>query len=233
MGDATGPGLEPGTRGEFLQEVFRRLLACYGPQHWWPGDGPFEVAVGAILTQSAAWGNVEKAIANLKAAGAMDPAALHEMGEREIAELIRPSGYFNTKARKLKAFVEMLYAQAGGELERLLALPAGELRRLLLSTHGIGPETADSIVLYAAGKPSFVIDAYTRRIFQRIGLRPANDSYESWQRLFMDALPSDPDLFNEYHALIVAHGKALCRKVPRCRECVLLELCQFGKRAVG
>jgi len=233
VGEARGRPLEAGARRELLDDVFRRLLARYGPQHWWPGEGAFEVAVGAILTQSAAWANVEKAIANLKAAGALSPAALHSMGEGEIAALIRPSGYFNAKARKLKAFVEMLYAQTGGDLDRLLGLPAEDLRELLLSTHGVGPETADSILLYAAGQPAFVIDAYTRRIFGRIGLRPAADTYESWRRLFMDTLPPDAGLFNEYHALIVAHGKAVCRKVPRCRECVLRGLCQFGKRAGG
>jgi len=205
--------------------------------------------VGAILTQSAAWANVEKALANLKAAGALSPEGLHGLDEREIARLIRPSGYFNAKARKLKAFVEMLHNRfpsaalgtGSGDLNRLLALPRGELRGLLLSTHGIGPETADSIVLYAAGQPSFVIDAYTRRLFSRMGVRPApsippttagrqgEQGYEGWRRLFMEALPADAGMFNEYHALIVAHGKALCRKTPQCRECALREVCDTGR----
>lgn len=214
-----------------MLEIYERLHAAYGPQSWWPGETPFEVIVGAILTQSAAWSNVEKAIGNLRAARVLSPEGLHALDEREIARLVRPSGYFNTKARKLKAFVEMLHSEFGGNLERLLALPADELRRVLLSTHGIGPETADSIVLYAAGRPAFVIDAYTRRTFSRIGVTPEHDSYEGWRAMFMQALPADAPMFNEYHALIVAHGKAACRKAPRCRECLLRELCEVGRAA--
>lgn len=238
-------------RGRALREVYERLLAAYGPQHWWPGETAFEVIVGAILTQSAAWSNVEKAIGNLKAAGVLSPGGLHSLDEAEIARLIRPSGYFNAKARKLKAFVEMVHARFAGDLGSLLALPADELRRVLLSTHGIGPETADSIVLYAAGKPSFVIDAYTRRMFSRIGIRPsrsrgfpasagprgvmpshsrpAHDGYEAWRAMFMEPLPPDAALFNEYHALVVAHGKAVCRKTPLCGRCVLRDGCETGR----
>ena len=212
-----------------MRDVYGRLLDTYGPQHWWPGETAFEVIVGAILTQSAAWTNVEKALANLRAAGALSPGVLHGLDEGEIARLIRPSGYFNAKARKLKAFVEMLHERHGGDLDALLALPMGELRSLLLSTHGIGPETADSILLYAAGRPSFVVDAYTRRLFSRIGMKPAADTYQAWQRLFMEALPADAATFNEYHALIVAHGKGVCRKTPRCGECTLRELCGVGR----
>lgn len=219
-----------------ISTVYDRLLRAYGPQHWWPGETAFEVIAGAILTQSAAWSNVEKALDNLKAAGVLSAEGLHGLDEEEIARLIRPSGYFNAKARKLKAFVEMLHARFGGDLERLLALPADELRRVLLSTHGIGPETADSIVLYAAGKPSFVIDAYTRRIFSRIGTTPAHPEvskgepgYEAWRAMFMEALTADAALFNEYHALIVAHGKAVCRKMPLCGQCVLRDVCETGR----
>jgi endonuclease-3 related protein len=214
--------------GGLLREVYERLLAAYGPQGWWPGETPFEVIVGAILTQSAAWVNVEKAIGNLKAEGALSPEALHALDEGELARLIRPSGYFNAKARKLKAFVEMLYARFDGDLGSLLGLPVGELRPLLLSTHGIGPETADSIALYAADQPSFVVDAYTRRILSRIGVRPARDTYEGWQMMLTGALPPDARLFNEYHALIVAHGKNVCRKAPRCGDCVLRDVCEMG-----
>ena len=217
-------------QGERLQDVYERLLGAYGLQHWWPGDSAFEVIVGAILTQSASWANVEKALANLKAAGALSHRALQRMDEGVIAELIRPSGYFNAKARKLKALVEMVHRRFDGHLHCLLRVETAELRDVLLATHGIGPETADSIVLYAAGRPSFVIDAYTRRLFSRLGMQPERDTYEAWRSLFMDALPADAALFNEYHALIVAHGKDVCRKrEPLCGECVLLEVCPTGR----
>jgi endonuclease-3 related protein len=208
------------------------LLAAYGPQHWWPGDSPFEVIVGAILTQSAAWGNVEKALANLKAAGALTPTSVSRLSLEELAVLVRPSGYFNAKARKLKAFVDMLHSRFQGDLGALLALPAGELRALLLATHGIGPETADSIVLYAAGRPSFVIDAYTRRTFTRLGFAPVSDTYDSWRSWFMARLPSDAALFNEYHALIVRHGKDACRKLPLCSDCVLADVCETAQAGI-
>jgi len=212
-----------------LLDIYDLLYAAHGPQHWWPGDSPFEVIVGAILTQSAAWPNVEKAIGNLKAAGALSPQGLRRLDEDELARLIYPSGYFNAKARKLKAFAALLFERFDGDLEALLATPAGVLRPLLLATHGIGPETADSILLYAAGHPVFVIDAYTRRLFARLGLAPDPDTYEAWQRLFMDVLPLDAPLFNEYHALIVQHGKEVCRRVPLCGTCPLLSICPTGR----
>ncbi len=211
-----------------LLEVYRRLYGAYGPQRWWPGETPFEVIVGAILTQSAAWANVEKAIANLKAADALSPRGLARLSEGELARLVYPAGYYNAKARKLKAFVEMLDSRFGGELERLLTTPQDELRRLLLATHGIGPETADSILLYAAGRPVFVIDAYTRRLFSRLGVAPPRDSYDSWQALFAEELEPDAALFNEYHALIVRQGKEVCHREPRCDVCSLLDVCPTG-----
>jgi endonuclease-3 related protein len=216
-----------------LLEVYWRLYEAYGPQRWWPGDGPFEVIVGAILTQSAAWTNVEKALANLKAAGRLSPGALMDIAERALAPLVRPSCYFNEKARKLKAFACLLRDSFGGDLDRLLATPPEELRPLLLSCHGIGPETADSILLYAAGQPSFVIDSYTRRLFARLGFRPSPDTYEGWRRLFMQSLPQEAPLFNEYHALIVRHGKERCRKQPLCEGCPLLDACPAGGRSAG
>jgi len=211
-----------------LLDIYSRLYAAYGPQHWWPGETPFEVIVGAILTQSAAWANVEKAIANLKAAGALSPDGLARLSEGELARLVYSAGYFNAKARKLKAFVALLFQRFDGELEGLLAAPVEELRPLLLGTHGIGPETADSILLYAAGRPVFVIDAYTRRLFSRLAITPGRDSYDSWQALFMANLEPDAALFNEYHALIVRHGKEVCRRQPRCEVCPLLEGCPTG-----
>ncbi len=211
-----------------LLDVYHRLYAAYGPQHWWPGESPFEVIVGAILTQSAAWANVEKAIRNLKDAGTLSPQGLTRLSEGDLARLIYPAGYFNTKARKLKAFVALLFQRFDGELERLLAAPVEELRPLLLATHGIGPETADSILLYAAGRPAFVIDAYTRRLFSRLGVTPSRDSYQSWRELFVENLEADTALFNEYHALVVRHGKEVCRRQPRCEVCPLLEGCPTG-----
>lgn len=215
-----------------LAEIHDRLLAAYGPQRWWPGDTHFEIIAGAILTQSASWANVEKALANLKAAAALSPAGMHRLPEEEVARLIRPSGYYNAKARKLKAFVALLFKRFDGDLDRMLASPADELRAALLGTHGIGPETADSILLYAASRPVFVIDAYTRRTFRRLGFAPASDTYDAWQHLFTTALPPHAALFNEYHALIVRHGKDVCRKRPRCTECVLNDVCATALGAV-
>jgi len=215
---------------EKLLDIYRRLYAAYGPQHWWPGDSPFEVVVGAILTQSAAWVNVERAIDNLRAAGVLSPEGLLKIGLDELARLIHPAGYYNAKARKLKAFVEMLFDRHAGELDSLFALPLPQLRQELVATHGIGQETADSIILYAAEKPSFVIDAYTRRVFSRLGLAPAGDNYASWQAMFSEALPRDVHLFNEYHALIDRHAKSVCRKTPLCSQCCLREVCP---RAMG
>ena len=221
------------TLSDRLLDVYDHLYDAYGPQHWWPGETPFEVIVGAILTQSAAWTNVEKAIANLKAVEALSPAGLARLSEEELARAVYPAGYFNAKARKLKALVEMVRASFGGELERMLTAPQEELRRQLLATHGIGPETADSILLYAAGRPVFVIDAYTRRLFSRLGLSPPHETYDSWQALFMSNLAADAPLFNEYHALIVRHGKEACRRQPRCPACPLLEDCPTGQARMG
>jgi endonuclease-3 related protein len=210
---------------ERLLDVYDRLYAAYGPQHWWPGDSAFEVIVGAILTQSAAWTNVEKALNNLKVAGALSPEAIDELPQGELARLVRPSGYYNAKARKLKAFVTLLDRGYGGDFETMLTAPTEELREALLSTHGLGPETADSILLYAAGRPVFVIDAYTRRTFSRLGFAPERDTYDGWQGLFVESLPLSAPLFNEYHALIVRLGKGACRKQPLCRDCPLSSIC--------
>ena len=204
-----------------LNNTYEKLFARYGPQHWWPAEEPFEVIAGAILTQSTAWTNVEKAIANLKRAGALAPAALRGLSTEEIAGLIRPSGYYNIKAGRLKAFAAWLGEAYGDNLARLFGNSTGDLREQLLSIHGIGEETADSIILYAAGKPSFVIDAYTRRFISRLGLKPSSETYASYQALFIKHLPADSKLFNEYHALLVQLGKDVCRKTPRCGQCCL------------
>lgn len=216
-----------------LLDVYHRLYAAYGPQGWWPGGSPFEIVVGAILTQAAAWTNVEKAIDSLKAAGVLSPQGIMETPVDELARLVYPAGYYNAKARKLKAFAQMLFERHGGDLDRLSTLPLSELRRELLATHGIGPETADAVILYAAGRPCFVIDAYTRRVFRRLGLAPARDDYGSWQTLFEEALPPDVSLFNEYHALIDRHAKAYCRKEPLCEQCFLREVCAYRRLLTG
>lgn len=223
-----GVGEAPGSNPSLL-EVYERLLGHYGPQHWWPGDSNLEIVVGAILTQSSAWRNVEFALNALNSRGLLSVVGLRGLPEAELARLIRPAGYFNAKAGKLKAFVQMLDEHYAGQLERLLREPGDALRLRLLATHGIGPETADAIVLYAAGKPTFVVDAYARRIFGRLGLQSLGDSYERWRSFVLDGLPADVVLLNEYHALLVAHGKALCRKrAPLCVGCPLLDVCPSG-----
>jgi endonuclease-3 related protein len=208
---------------EVLLEIYRRLLSAYGPQGWWPGDSAFEVAVGAILTQATNWKNAARAIANLKRAGALSPEGLWRLPAAEIAELIRPAGYFNQKAKRLRAFLELVREHDG--LEGLFSLPIEELRERLLAVPGIGPETADSIVLYAAEKPSFVIDAYTRRILSRLGLIQGDEGYAELKRLFEENLPRDTGLYKEYHALLVRHGKVHCRARPRCGGCPLGDMC--------
>jgi len=208
-----------------LQDIYRRLMDCYGPQHWWPAEGPFEMIVGAILTQSAAWVNVEKAIANLKAVEALSPKALRQLPLSEAAALIRPCGYYNAKALKLKAFAQWLGEHYDDNLDRLWADKIDHLRRQLLSIHGVGEETADSIILYGAGKPIFVIDAYTRRIISRLGLAPESNSYAAYQALFMDHLSADSELFQEYHALLVRLAKDACRRRPLCQQCCLKNIC--------
>ena len=214
---------------QLLPKIYRHLLDCYGAQRWWPAEEPFEVMVGAILTQSAAWLNAEKAIANLKAAEVLSPRALRRISLPEIAALIYPCGYYNVKARKLKSLVHWLEEYCDDNLDKLFASSADQLRRQLLSIWGIGEETADSIVLYAANKPIFVIDAYTRRIINRIGLASQRNDYAAYQSLFMDNLPADAGLFNEYHALLVCLGKDVCRSRPFCQRCCLSNLCRFSK----
>ena len=216
-----------------LLDVYHRLLDRYGPQHWWPAETPLEMIVGAILTQSAAWGNVEKAISNLKDREVLSVDRLRQLPEGELARLIYSSGYYNVKARKIKAFVDWLGAHYDDNLDRLFALDVPALRQELLSVHGVGEETADSIILYAARKPIFVIDAYTRRIITRLGLAPSNNSYAAFQVLFMQRLSHDESLFNEYHALLVRHGKTACRRVPLCDSCCLVLSCLFPKSSGG
>lgn len=209
-----------------LMEIYSLLLEHFGPQHWWPGEGPFEVIVGAILTQSAAWTNVEKGIAKLKLAGALSPEALRTLPLEELAVLIHSCGYFNAKSVKLKAFAQWFGERFGDSLEKMFTVETWSLREELLGVHGIGEETADSILLYAGNKPVFVIDAYTRRFIDRIRLRPGSRKYCDYQKLFMKHLPPEARLFNEYHALLVALGKNYCLKSkPACEECPLRKIC--------
>ena len=217
-----------------LMEIYHRLLDAYGPQGWWPAESRFEMIAGAILTQAAAWRNVERALDNLRSAGIDEWWAVHALPSEELAELVRSSGYYNAKARKLKAFAAHVCVDHGGDLDRMFAADTGTLRRELLGIHGIGPETADDILVYAAGKASFVIDAYTIRILRRVGHEPAGrDNYDGWQRLFHDSLRPDVTIFNEYHALLDHHHKAACTKnAPRCDGCCLLDVCATGTAAV-
>ena len=213
-----------------LGEIYQRLYRAYGPQGWWPGEGAFDVVVGAILTQAAAWINVERAIDGMKQAGCWSLRTIHEVPVEELATIIRSSGYFNAKARKLKAFAKHLVEGYAGDLSAFLGQELVPLREELLSIHGIGPETADDILVYAAGKPSFVIDSYTRRILQRVGLFPQNAKagYQIYQELFHKNLNRDVSVFNEYHALLDHHAKVTCAKVPLCSSCCLTDICATG-----
>jgi endonuclease-3 related protein len=208
-----------------LVAVYSLLRRAFGPAGWWPAETPFEVCVGAILTQNTAWSNVEKALAVLRRRRLLSYGRLHRQPPSRLASLIRSSGVFRVKARRLRAFLGFLGRECGGRVETLRALEASALRKKLLDVEGIGPETADCIALYAAGKPVFVVDAYTRRIFGRLGHLSGGESYDRVQRLFMDALPHDASLFNDYHAQIVRLGKEACRKRPLCARCPLDEVC--------
>jgi endonuclease III related protein len=208
-----------------LLQIYGCLFKTFGPQHWWPAESPFEMMAGAILTQSAAWSNVEKALRNLKNADALSPEAIRALPPDVLAQLVRPSGYYNAKAKKLKALAEWLGGYSDSP-EKAFDKETNELRKELLAVHGIGPETADSILLYAAGRPVFVIDAYTRRAISRLGLASGDESYDALQRLFAANLTADAALFNEYHALLVRLAKDNCKKKPRCGDCCLKEICR-------
>lgn len=208
-----------------LRRYYDALLIAYGPQHWWPGRTPFEVIIGAILTQNTSWRNVVPAIANLRREKLLTPRALEGVPFGRLARLIRSTGYFRQKARKLRAFVGFLRAQYGGSLKKMFRTRTSVLRQQLLAVHGIGPETADSILLYAGSHPVFVVDAYTRRILERHGLAGPQHTYEEIRALFEGNLPADVSLYNEFHALIVNTGKHYCRtREPRCSECPLESL---------
>jgi len=209
------------TTHETLTTIYDTLFRQWGPQHWWPGDTQFEIIVGAILTQNTNWTNVEKAIANLNAACVLNPHALHTMASDQLAELIRPAGYFRIKAQRIKSFLTWLFESAGGDLALLDPRHTDSLREELLAIRGIGPETADSILLYAFNRPVFVVDTYSARLAVRHGLIESPFGYEELQDLFQSNLPEDVQLYNEYHALIVKTGKDFCKPKPRCEKCPL------------
>ena len=234
-----------------IRNTYRQLYEHFGPQGWWPTTPPgdiraryypgtarlldepqqWEIIVGAVLTQNTAWRNVEQALEALSAHQALELAALHALEVDELAALIRPSLYYNQKARRLQDIASYIIENYCGSVAALLRRPAPPLRRELLSLKGIGPETADSILLYAAGYPFFVVDAYTRRISSRLGLVAEDATYTELQALFMDKLPSDSDLFNEYHALLVRHAVTYCKKNPRCDSCFLKSHCRYANKA--
>jgi endonuclease-3 related protein len=216
--------------GEKIRAFYDAMLAAYGPQHWWPADTPFEVVIGAILTQNTNWKNVERAIANLKREGLLSPAALAKVRTERLAEVIRPAGYYRIKAKRLKNFIAMLGCDFGGDLDALFALKTAALRETVLGVSGIGLETADSIVLYAAHKPVFVVDAYTARILCRHGLVDLDATYEDIQSLMQDNLAEDVAMFQEYHALLVEAGKRQCKKAtPICAGCPLQPFLEEGQ----
>jgi len=206
---------------DVLRQFYDALYERYGAQQWWPADTPLEVMVGAVLTQNTNWKNVERAIARLRAEDLLDLAALHAVPTDRLAELIRPAGYFNVKSRRLKSLIDMVWRDYDGDLTGMFAQPMAELREVLLSVRGVGPETADSILLYAGGCPTFVVDAYTYRVVVRHGLLDAQAGYDDLKQLFEDALEPDADLYNEYHALLVRVGKEHCRRRARCDGCPL------------
>jgi len=210
------------SKSKLLIEAYNLLLEKFGPQRWWPGDTPFEIIVGAILTQNTNWKNVERAIANLKRHGFLDAKKLMDLAPSSLAALIRPAGYFRIKTKRLRSFLFVFLNDYGGKVSKMKEEETNVLRKKLLSINGIGPETADSILLYALNKPIFVVDAYTKRILERHCLLPEETSYDEIQSLLMDNLPHEAKLFNEYHALIVKCGKDFCRaKKPLCSECPL------------
>lgn len=212
--------------------VFDRLYAAFGPQYWWPANTDFEVMAGAVLTQNTAWRNVERALAALRDDNLLEPHALLALAPEALAERIRPAGYYNIKAARLRNLAATLIADGGVEAWR--AWSTESLRQRLLGVNGVGEETADSILLYVYERPVFVIDAYTRRIFSRIGLVQGNEPYRAFASAFEAALPADPALYNSYHAVIVRLGNQLCRpRAPLCAQCPLVDDCDYGAAATA
>lgn len=212
-----------------LLNIYHKLLNHYGPRDWWPAETPFEVVIGAILTQNTNWNNVAKAISNLRRAEALTPTAILSLTMEQLEQLIRPSGFFRQKAERLQLFCHYLNNHHQGDLNTFLSQELNRVRDELLQLKGIGPETADSILLYAGQRPSFVVDAYTGRLFGRLGLLGGKEKYDQIRALFMSHLECDVQLYNEFHALIVIHCKDICRKKPLCQECLFIDTCPYPK----
>jgi endonuclease III related protein len=206
---------------ERLQKIFNILLHAFGKRHWWPGETPLEIMVGAVLTQNTSWKNVEKAIGNMKIKGVMDMNTLNEIDTGDLADVIRSAGFFNIKSMRLKNLIKVICEEFNGSIENLTTIDTGELRHLLLGINGMGPETVDSILLYALNRPIFVVDAYTKRFLRNHGLYADTEDYHHIQNYFQENLPSDLYLFNEYHALIVVLCQTYCRRIPLCEDCPL------------
>ena len=211
-----------------LKDVFQRLYEAFGPQHWWPGESPLEVIVGAVLTQNTAWKNVSRALDNLREAGLLSLKTLHQLPEEELAEWIRPAGYYRLKARRLKNLLNFISEDFDGSLEAMFQVELGALRERLLGVNGIGPETADSILLYAGKLPTFVVDNYTARVLKRHAWMEPKADYYAIKEHFEENLDGNVALFNEFHALLVRVGNQFCRKRPRCDECPLQPLLPDG-----
>lgn len=215
-----------------LVEVYDRLAGHFGPQNWWPGETKFEVIVGAVLTQNTAWTNVEKAIENLRDAGALNFSAMHRLAAEELSDLIRPAGYYNLKAKRLRNLLKFIDQEYDGSIDDMFGVGMTTLREQLLGVNGIGPETADSILLYAGDKPTFVVDAYTARLVKRHEWVDEEADYYAIKEYFESQLDTDIDLFNEYHALIVQLGKRYCKPKPVCKDCPLCDLLPEGSELI-
>lgn len=235
-----GEGVRPPPTRAQVQRVYRALFDHYGPQQWWPtaSEDPeqqrFEICLGAILTQNTSWKGAAAALANLRAAGATTPEAILDLPHDVLAGLVRPSGHFNVKARKLQSFCEAVMFDGAGSLDALLEGDADEVRERLLSIWGVGPETADAMTLYAARKPTFVVDAYAYRLFERLGIPPGPRRYDTYREFLLRIVGPDVWALNEWHALIVRHGQQTCRRsAPRCEVCPLARRCDFARAEAG
>ena len=216
--------------GYLLLNIYKLLYNRFGPRRWWPGDTRLEIIIGAILTQNTAWGNVEKAIANLKKKNLLGVKKLSRISEKRLSVLIRPAGYYNIKAQRIKNFLAFLNNAYSGSIDKMFRTQTSRLRNELLGIKGTGPETADSILLYAGERPVFVVDAYTKRIFSRHGFIKADADYDEIQDFFVKNLPIDAKLFNEFHALIVELGKNLCKSTkPLCDNCPMRRTKNAGR----